>query len=333
VIGLPRSGTTLLRNVLKQHPQIHIPSSETNFLPYWVGQWSNYTNLADPSQFARFGTEMQRLNFFQSLRAVGRPIDTDAWRRCCPSFDLQGVYEGLIRSAVDLPASQEGIWGDKSPAYVRCVPLLRHLYPHARVIHIIRDVRDQVLSARRTWGTSMLRVAQDWAFNVLAPGKAMHDAPDQYHEVKYEALLTDAKGELSAICAFLRLDFEAAMLNVPLTTTKPATTAGYTSVKADNMRKYEKSMKPAARRRIERVTASELRQLGYPIDYKGESVPVPGWQLRLLRLHDAYTNVMSRRKEFGLVSAARLCWTGFRVKQRGAAGVGRLQAPEQEDQA
>ena len=36
--------------------------------------------------------------------------------------------------------------GEKTPDYVRCVPLLHALFPDAKVIHLVRDGRDVTLA-------------------------------------------------------------------------------------------------------------------------------------------------------------------------------------------
>ena len=51
IIGFPRSGTKLLRDLLNNHSKINIPDIETNFLPY-MNQLVNTTkNLEDKKNF------------------------------------------------------------------------------------------------------------------------------------------------------------------------------------------------------------------------------------------------------------------------------------------
>ena len=41
IIGMPRSGTKLLRGLLEQHPRVRVPTIETEFFPFlvrWVQQ-------------------------------------------------------------------------------------------------------------------------------------------------------------------------------------------------------------------------------------------------------------------------------------------------------
>ena len=46
IIGMPRSGTKLLRGLLNQHPQIGIPLSETEFLPWLVKCFPDYGDIS-----------------------------------------------------------------------------------------------------------------------------------------------------------------------------------------------------------------------------------------------------------------------------------------------
>ena len=54
IIGIPRSGTTLLRNLLNRHPAIRLLTNETQFLPYWVSRWNEFGDLSNPEDFLSF---------------------------------------------------------------------------------------------------------------------------------------------------------------------------------------------------------------------------------------------------------------------------------------
>ena len=54
LLGMPRSGTKLLRTLLNAHPAIHIAQVETHFIPYWHANWDSYDDLADLQNFRKF---------------------------------------------------------------------------------------------------------------------------------------------------------------------------------------------------------------------------------------------------------------------------------------
>src|SRR5215472_17733908 len=52
VVGAQRSGTTMLRLMLNNHPRLAIPV-ESGFIPVFFSRLAEYGNLAEPSNTAR----------------------------------------------------------------------------------------------------------------------------------------------------------------------------------------------------------------------------------------------------------------------------------------
>jgi len=132
-----------------------------------------------------------------------------------------GSFSDAIRTVFALYASLRGKqrYGDKTPVYVLCAPLLARLFPEARFIHLIRDGRDVALSLQELpWGPGDLRRAVlYWKRHVTRGRKAgVWLGPDRYCEVRYEALLEDPEGTLRDLCAFIELEFDPAMLRYPV---------------------------------------------------------------------------------------------------------------------
>ncbi len=166
LIGMPRSGTKLLRELLNRHPRISIPGSETEFLPYLAHNWDKFGVLSSPEVFCQFYRQITRKPFFTYQRADNRMVSATDWYENCKDFTPAGVFEALIRLDVARPPPEISFGVTKSPSYIDDLTLIKSLYPSARFIHIIRDVRDYCLSIRRAWGKDMLRAAQRWAQSI-----------------------------------------------------------------------------------------------------------------------------------------------------------------------
>lgn len=97
----------------------------------------------------------------------------------------------------------------KRPAHARD----RAAAPEARFIHIIRDGRDVAASLRELWfrpGDTYEACIALWAGRIRA---AREQAPDvRYREVRYEALVRDARAVLMQVCAFIEAPYDDAML-------------------------------------------------------------------------------------------------------------------------
>jgi sulfotransferase family protein len=257
VVGMPRSGTKLIRDLLRGHSRIRIPPAETNFLPRWAEEWLRYGNLSNRKNFSAFYRRSLRFPYFRYMRehTTAPTIPEDVWYSACGRFEPANVFEALIRYDVGAPPRSDLVWGDKSPDYIEHVDLLAGLFPSARVIHIVRDVRDCCLSLRETWGKSMIRGAQRWVDGVT---KAHHDAEllaGRYLEVRYEDLLSDPGRELRRCCDFLGLEFEPSMIRLRLASEDPGGGKGSRDVLSTNTRRFVHALDSRTKARIEAIAA------------------------------------------------------------------------------
>ena len=71
IVGLPRSGTKLLRSLLNNHPEIGIPGAESQFLPYLYRRWAQFGDLSDSAKFHNFYAYATKLPYFVYMRQQG----------------------------------------------------------------------------------------------------------------------------------------------------------------------------------------------------------------------------------------------------------------------
>jgi hypothetical protein len=206
IVGVTRSGTTLLRLMLDSHPKLTIPP-ETHFLPRMI-------RLADkpdmnPAKLARRISKHRRWGDFE----ISREELAQAFRE---QRDLNGTT--AARAFYDLYARKQGKrrWGDKTPGYQIRMLKLKKALPEARFIHVIRDGRDVVLSqARRASDPTPLETAaKRWRSRVLATRlRARRLEEGSYLEIRFEDLVRDTEGTLRRICKFIDLRFDRRMLD------------------------------------------------------------------------------------------------------------------------
>jgi hypothetical protein len=204
IVGVTRSGTTLLRLMLDSHPKLTIPP-ETHFIPRLI-------RLADkpemkPMKLARRISKHRRWGDFdidrEELAAAFRDLP-----------ELNGTT--ATRAFYDLYARKQGKrrWGDKTPGYQIRMLKLHKALPESRFIHVIRDGRDVAVSqARKASDPTPLDIAgRRWKSRVRATRLRARKIPDAYLEVRYEDLIRDTEGTLRRICEFIDLRFHPAML-------------------------------------------------------------------------------------------------------------------------
>lgn len=315
IVGMPRSGTKLLRGLLCNHPRIRVLAAETDFLPFideWVRQ---HGSPATAEAFERFANDLSRANHYFNFRPAGRgPFRWQDWRAACNgNFAVSGLFEGFARYELDIQRGSGMIWADKSPAYIRHIPLLVKHFPGARIVHIVRDVRDHCVSMRKAWGKDIRRSAWRWGSDVLTAHRQCSSMPERCLEVRFEELLQDPEAQLRRICMFLDLPFFAALAQLSQSVEQRGYAAGRAEIVRDNFSKFETRLTPRELVAIESLAWRTMRALGYmPVRADRQATLSPLMQ-QLLKLKDGVhlvTNGMSRR---GVAAAVRFHATHRRM--------------------
>lgn len=189
LLGFPRSGTTLLEQVLASHPNV-VALEERPTL--------------DPILDAFFsGTpELERLADLDN-QDVARQRE-DYWRR----------VEGFGVEVADK------VFIDKLPLNTIFLPLIAKLFPKAQVIFALRDPRDVVLSCfRRRFKpnalvieyTSLQRTALFYDGVMRLAELYRSRLPLRVYVHRHETLVESFEVETKALCEFLRLEWRAEM--------------------------------------------------------------------------------------------------------------------------
>ena len=316
IIGMPRSGTKLLRSLLNNHPLIEISGVETNFLPLWYSEWNRYGDLSDIKIFKFFFNCIQKYSYFFYMKEENKLISYHSWYNLCESFSLQHVYEALIRHDTNTPISSNKIWGDKSPNYIHHLSLLNKLFPEARFIHIIRDVRDYCISINKAWGKNMFRAAQRWRIAVKKVKYESKQFGDRFYEIKYEELISETNMVLKGVCNFLNIGYIDAMSSI----TKPIENLGDATnlriIKKDNKNKYKIYLNPKRISTIESLTADALLLYGYDVKYTDEIKEHSRLTMFLFKLADAFNLFNFYYKEKGILKTLRWNCNIFKIHSK-----------------
>jgi hypothetical protein len=313
IVGMPRSGTKLLREMIDNHPRVAALPIETEFLPYWVKQWDRYGDLSRRSQFSRFGASCQKFPFFIYLAERGTQIDTGAWFDRCHDFSPAGVFEGLARTALGISRQDSTIWADKSPSYLTHIGLLDRLFPEARVIHIVRDVRDYCLSINKAWGKNMIRAAQRWSDDVSFAHSTGSTLGPRFLELRYEELLEHTVEAMRRVCAFLSIPYQDDLISLTRPTENLGDTKGVSGIVRSNVNKFRSEMKPATRTRIERISGEMLLSAGYQCEISDEFTRNGRWRMRYYQLLDGINLIAATARERGLAGALRFIYKYYLI--------------------
>jgi disulfide oxidoreductase YuzD len=199
VVGCVRSGTTMLRDVLRMHPNLACPE-ETHFF-----RW------CDP-----YGTDpMLRTLINNAVLKRHREIDKiteeefkDILNRATSRADLYGKYMALFMSRNKPTATR---WFDKTPQNIYGAMLAATTMPRAKFVHIVRDPRNVVASlriGRIVKVEGLVGACNYWneAVSIVAGLKRAY--PSRVFELRYEDFVNEPMKELSQLLAFLNEPFE-----------------------------------------------------------------------------------------------------------------------------
>lgn len=206
ILGVSRSGTTLLKAMLDAHSELAIPS-ESYFIPQL---WDRHGERPDRGQI------LDDLGRLERVRSWGVSSDDVSAR-----VGEAPTFQEVIRAVYESYAAQHGKarFGDKTPLYMQHLELLDSVFPRAQYVHIVRDGRDACLSflamtRRPRFNLSRPRALADfacaWRREVRAARRFGATRP--YYELRYEDLVAEPEARLRDVCAFLGLEYEPAML-------------------------------------------------------------------------------------------------------------------------
>ena len=270
MVGMPRSGTTMLRELLNNSPDIWISSAEGHFIAYYARRIGRYRDLTDWRNFERLAATVRRSRAFAAWAARGVHIESREWYEACGGYEWPAILDALYRLVHQQELSGEGrawadiLWGDKTPVHLTMIPELATMFPEARFIHIVRDVRDCCLSAQRAWGRHPLRTAQQWAERVPAARKAGEMlGPERYCEVRYEDVLRDPCRELERLFGFLGVASPGTAGELFRGASSGGGAAGQRRVVAENAYKWKSAMPASLQRSVESIAGGALSERGY----------------------------------------------------------------------
>lgn len=240
ILGLPRSGTTFLHNLMSEDPANLVPRAWQTIYPYPLGQASANGKDRRPKivarQFANF------VRFVPELLSL-HPLDANAAQECIEitghvmrslRFDTTHYipsYQEWLDGAGHLEAYRfhkrflqhlqhqngRGNWILKSPDHVYCLDALLDVYPDACFVFVHRDPMKVMASVARL--TELLRapftrridrgqigrqVTDRWVQGskmLIEASKRFEHSPERICHIRYKDLVSEP---LNTICALYR---------------------------------------------------------------------------------------------------------------------------------
>lgn len=247
ILGLPRSGTTLVDRITSSHSRVG-SLGEHNTLPILLMKIAGLV--------------------------PGEPVDRIGLIKKSASLDFADIGRRYCRSIAGFGNSAEHLI-DKSPLNFLYLGLIHRAMPDARIIHMRRNPMDTCYAIYKT----LFRAGYPFSYSLQETGRyylayrSLMDhwrsvIPDAFIDVDYESLIADQEGQTRRILDYLGLEWEENCMDFHKQS-GPAATASAAQVRqplysssVGLWRKYRRQLAPfAARLREHGVDVEDSHQV------------------------------------------------------------------------
>lgn len=263
VVGHPRSGTTLLATMLGRHPRL-AATPETHFFNEVRYALAPCYALGPARVAARLGSTR--------MRHLGLPEAEVAALLARADMTDGGVLSALLARCSADQGKPRVV--EKTPVHIRHIPDILAAFPDARVVWILRDGRACLASLKRVdWASDDTAVlARQWTRNMSFAMAAERRFPGRIIRLRYEDLLSDGAGTMTALLGWLGEAFVSQVLDP---TQRQSTISAPEESWKGNVRKpviagrasaWRGELSAAEINRATRIMGPVLGSLGYPVD-------------------------------------------------------------------
>lgn len=294
ICGHPKSGTTLVRALLDDHPQLVVFPEETSFfrtalpilghrvvksrtmllsrqlvlrsfpdvpLPEALQKEAEtVSDLACPEIYA-----LMRMH--QQAEEIGKQIGSRHFGDGLASAVLAfGQVYGKLNEGTKY-------WVEKTPHNEQFTDQIFEWWPEARCIHVIRDPRDNYASyqTKRSFQLPLSRFTEEWQASTHAGiDNQRKYGQDAYMLVNYERLLQSPEEILAQITDFLGIEDDPA-LRIPTTGGAPWEGNSmfgdtFETISTAPIGRYRDNLEKKELRAIETMLYREMMRMGYPTE-------------------------------------------------------------------
>lgn len=254
IVGVGRSGTSMLQGMLNAHHAITFPP-ETHFIRTYL-----------PKKVSLKEVRTELIND-ETLTRLGLPLEQIVEK----SKDLKEFYTNLLFEY--MKKQGKAFVGDKDPKNIEHLQDIHSIFPKANIVHIYRDPRAVIASRLKAkWSADKPFWQHLLAYKAqLAYGrKVAKQLFKSYIELKYEVLVENPVYVLKGLCTELGLQYDENMIEFyknagELVQEKELSWKEncFNPVMMENIDKWKKELTQEQVGLIEYVLSDEMNMLGY----------------------------------------------------------------------
>lgn len=191
ILGMPRSGTTLIEQILSSHPKVQ-GLEEIDYLSKSMNQCTPHNSLSE---------------FYEKIIA-----------------DYDGIFPCIEKKyfeKINAKKKECTHYTDKMPVNYKLIGFVKHAMPYAKIIHCVRDPRDVFVSILKNY---FGKLQMSYAYS---PKKLIHNLNlyieymqfwkklygNWIYDLEYEKLVANPEAEIKKLLEFCNLSFSESCLN------------------------------------------------------------------------------------------------------------------------
>jgi hypothetical protein len=244
VLGAPRSGTTLLENIVAVHPDNVSLQRETGF---FTKADMFRDGLCFPPLLDEYSVDYLRSE----------------------SSDIVSFFDKVAEAACSEAGSSRFV--EKTPQHVLRLPWLVDHFPQSQFVHLYRDGRDCYASARSTnvpQRTNVIRFA--WYWKRCVERRLSIGGDERITDVRYEELVEKPRQVTRKLMGFLGQSFVPEQLDTEIRSKDPRSGRDVHSglsepVHSRSVERWRNELNRMEQFVFERIAGRQLATLGYPL--------------------------------------------------------------------
>lgn len=292
IVGLDRSGKTLLRLALSAHP--HLALTRKTYM--WPRFYQRYGDLAKKQNLDRCIKAMFEQKSIRQFNLSQERIRHEFSQGEASYAHLFALFHRQFAENIGKKR-----WGEQAGLVEQYAPAILQAFPAAKIIHMIRDPRnrcEEILNSTpphiRTGKIGSMTAG--WLFSARLALRHRENYPHQYKVITYESLLISPEDTLMDICAFIGEKFVPEMLTLENSVVhgrdekgKPDPHLIWTQDTIHFQNNPKALLQPIEVRFIQSFAKKEMELLGYKIaplemSLKKNAALIFEWPIGLIRM-------------------------------------------------
>ena len=215
VLGMHRSGTTMMMAMLGSHPRIAVPSEVSHYYQRFRPYIFTYGDLSNEENFRTLASEMV---FGIVPPFFGMKVNPTTIVDEIVSEVKEQSFAGIFCAIFERYAREVGNkprWGDKSPNSVFFIKQIKEDFPNAQFVYLTRDGRDNCAQMLQSpfGSNNIFCAAESWKlWENAAKSWRKKLSSSEWLDITYETLVREPEATLRKICEFIGEEYSTAML-------------------------------------------------------------------------------------------------------------------------